>query len=70
MNGWPVLLTAIEAAQALRTDVAHVWRLHAEGRLPGVRLFEDEPVRFRPEDVLDVVDRLATRESAVGVSAA
>lgn len=63
MNGWPVLLTFDEAAQALRTDVAHVERLHAEGRLPGVRLFEDEPVRFRPEDLLDVVDRLSSHEA-------
>lgn len=59
MTAWPVLLTVEEAAEALRTDAAHIALLHADGRLPGVQLFPDEPLRFRPEDLLALVDDAA-----------
>lgn len=55
MQAYPHLWTRSEAAESLRTTVETVDALHDSGRLQGVRLLPDEPVRFRPEAVLDFV---------------
>jgi hypothetical protein len=54
---WPLLLDLAEAAEVLRSDVEHVERLIADGRLRTVRLFPDEPPRVRPEDLVEVVEQ-------------
>ena len=60
-DAWPLLVDRVEAARVLRTSPENVDRLVAAGRLTGVRLFSDEDPRFRPEDLVELVDRAHER---------
>lgn len=62
MTALPLLVDRDEAARALRTTPEHVDRLVEAGRLPVVRLFPDEAGRFRPEDLVELVERSAGGE--------
>ena len=61
----PLLVDRDEAARVLRCSTAVVDRLVGAGSLRPVRLLpEDEAVRFRAEDLVDLVERSASvRES-------
>jgi hypothetical protein len=56
MTVWPMLVDRDEAAHALRTTPEVLDRLVAAGRLPAVRIAPEEPARFRPEDLAQLVD--------------
>lgn len=51
------LLTAAEATERLRISRDSLRRLVATGALPAVRLSGGRLVRFRPEDVEDLIER-------------
>lgn len=54
----PLLVDREEAARALRCSPATIDRLVEAGRLHPVRLLaDDDEVRFRPEDLLDLVEQ-------------
>ena len=55
-DSWPLLVDRVEAARVLRTSPENVDRLVATGRLAGVRLFCDEDPRFRPEDLVELIE--------------
>lgn len=61
----PLLVDRDEAARVLRCSPGVVDRLITAGALHPVRLFpEDDAVRFRAEDLVDLVERSASvRES-------
>ena len=53
----PLLVDRDEAARALRCSPAVIDRLVVAGRLRPVRLFpDDDAVRFRPEDLFELVE--------------
>lgn len=55
----PLLLTAAEAAEALRCTPAQFDQLVADGRLTPVKLFPDSEDMFGPEALADLVDQMA-----------
>jgi hypothetical protein len=69
-ESWPLLVDRVEAARVLRTSLENVDRLVTSGRLPAVRLFADEPPRFRPEDLVELVERAHERFAPPRVAAA
>jgi len=52
----PIVVDREEAARALRCSAADVDDLVVDGRLPALDLFGDHQPRFRPEDLLRLVD--------------
>lgn len=56
----PLLVDRDEAARALRCSPAVIDRLVGAGRLSPVRLFpDDDALRFRPEDLFELIERAA-----------
>jgi hypothetical protein len=69
-DSWPLLVDRVEAARVLRTSLENVDRLVSSGRLTAVRLFADEDPRFRPEDLVEVVERAHDHQPPARVTAA
>jgi hypothetical protein len=69
-DSWPLLVDRVEAARVLRTTPEKVDGLVSSGRLTAVRLFPDEDPRFRPEDLVELVERAHERFALPRVAAA
>lgn len=61
--GGRLLFTRDEVATVLRTRPETIDKMVAKGRLHAIVLDEDEPPLFRPESIVDFLDRLSHESS-------